>query len=41
MVICPILRAELEEVADLGQTERGKVDLDPLVLSNFKNENQP
>jgi|TARA_Y100000996_G_C22489255_1_gene629493 dUTP pyrophosphatase len=24
MVICPILRAELEEVADLGQTERGK-----------------
>ena len=25
MVICPILRVELEEVADLGQTERGKV----------------
>ena len=24
MVICPILRAEIEEVADLGQTERGK-----------------
>tara|TARA_Y100001970_G_C14212793_1_gene847878 strand:- start:1437 stop:1877 length:441 start_codon:yes stop_codon:yes gene_type:complete len=24
MVVCPILQAELEEVTDLGQTERGK-----------------
>ena len=24
MVLCPILKAELEEVADLNKTERGK-----------------
>ena len=40
MVICPILRAELEEVAELGQRE-ALVVLDLLVLSNLKNENQP